>query len=100
MEEFELPCVSVTSLQSQEYKIVLRMSYLDSAYDNDVMENRVVLNLLYAQMVADIERGWILVAKGAVAAQITAGEGLQEGVPAAGPDTAALWLLVIQCLCG
>ncbi|OWK10916.1 hypothetical protein Celaphus_00006847 [Cervus elaphus hippelaphus] len=40
---------------SQEYKIVLRKSYLDSAYDNDVMENRVVLNLLYAQMVADIE---------------------------------------------
>lgn len=49
--------MSVISLQSQEYKIVLRKSYLDSAYDNDVMENRVVLNLLYAQVVADIERG-------------------------------------------
>ena len=27
------------------------------------MENRVGLNLLYAQMVADIKRVWILVAK-------------------------------------
>ena len=33
--------------------------------------------------------------QGTVAAQITAGGGLQEGVPAAGPDTAALWLLAL-----
>lgn len=63
LQEFELPYVSVTSLRSQEYKIVLRKSYWDSAYDDDVMENRVGLNLLYAQTVADIERGWILVTK-------------------------------------
>ena len=63
LQEFELPYVSVTSLPSQEYKIVLRKSYWDSAYDDDVMENRVDLNLLYAQTVADIEHGWILVTK-------------------------------------
>uniref|UniRef100_A0A8D1GG64 Sorting nexin-17 n=1 Tax=Sus scrofa TaxID=9823 RepID=A0A8D1GG64_PIG len=63
LQEFELPYVSVTSLRSQEYKIVLRKSYWDSAYDDDVMENRVGLNLLYAQTVSDIERGWILVTK-------------------------------------
>lgn len=42
---------------------MLRKSYWDSAYDDDVMENRVGLNLLYAQTVSDIERGWILVTK-------------------------------------
>ena len=55
--------MSVTSLQSQDCKILLRKSYLDSTYDDNVMENRVGLNLLYAQMVADIKRVWILVAK-------------------------------------
>ncbi|XP_072841516.1 sorting nexin-17 [Pogona vitticeps] len=63
LQEFELPYVSVTSLQNPEYKILLRKSYWDSAYDDDVMEQRVGLNLLYAQTVADIERGWILANK-------------------------------------
>ncbi|XP_075437654.1 sorting nexin-17 [Ascaphus truei] len=63
LQEFELPYVSVTSLQNHEYKIVLRKSYWDASYDDDVMENRVGLNLLYAQTVSDIERGWIQVNK-------------------------------------
>ncbi|XP_042302953.1 LOW QUALITY PROTEIN: sorting nexin-17 [Sceloporus undulatus] len=63
LQEFELPYVSVTSLRNPEYKILLRKSYWDSAYDDDVMEQRVGLNLLYAQTVADIERGWILASK-------------------------------------
>uniref|UniRef100_A0A3B4DBD6 Sorting nexin-17 n=1 Tax=Pygocentrus nattereri TaxID=42514 RepID=A0A3B4DBD6_PYGNA len=63
LQEFELPYVSVTSLRNPDYHIVLRKSYWDSAYDSDVMENRVGLNLLYAQTVSDIERGWILVNK-------------------------------------
>nr|XP_048702118.1 sorting nexin-17 isoform X1 [Caretta caretta] len=63
LQEFELPYVSVTSLHNPEYKIILRKSYWDSSYDDDVMEQRVGLNLLYAQTVSDIERGWILVTK-------------------------------------
>ncbi|NWJ04468.1 SNX17 protein, partial [Crypturellus undulatus] len=63
LQEFELPYVSVTSLRSPEFRIVLRKSYWDSSYDDDVMEHRVGLNLLYAQTVSDIERGWILVNK-------------------------------------
>ncbi|XP_066565315.1 sorting nexin-17 isoform X2 [Amia ocellicauda] len=63
LQEFELPYVSVTSLRNPEYRIVLRKSYWDSAYDSDVMDNRVGLNLLYAQTVSDIERNWILVNK-------------------------------------
>uniref|UniRef100_A0AAX7VG04 PX domain-containing protein n=1 Tax=Astatotilapia calliptera TaxID=8154 RepID=A0AAX7VG04_ASTCA len=63
LQEFELPYVSITSSRSSEFHIVLRKSYWDMAYDSDVMENRVGLNLLYAQTVSDIERGWILVNK-------------------------------------
>uniref|UniRef100_A0A668AVL6 Sorting nexin-17 n=1 Tax=Myripristis murdjan TaxID=586833 RepID=A0A668AVL6_9TELE len=63
LQEFELPYVSITSLRSSEFHILLRKSYWDMAYDSDVMENRVGLNLLYAQTVSDIERGWILVNK-------------------------------------
>uniref|UniRef100_A0A8D3AJ61 Sorting nexin 17 n=1 Tax=Scophthalmus maximus TaxID=52904 RepID=A0A8D3AJ61_SCOMX len=63
LQEFELPYVSITSLRSSEFHILLRKSYWDMAYDSDVMDNRVGLNLLYAQTVADIERGWILVNK-------------------------------------
>uniref|UniRef100_A0AAY4AYH8 PX domain-containing protein n=1 Tax=Denticeps clupeoides TaxID=299321 RepID=A0AAY4AYH8_9TELE len=63
LQEFELPYVSVTSLRSPDFHIVLRKSYWDMAYDSDIMENRVGLNLLYAQTVTDIDRGWILVNK-------------------------------------
>ncbi|XP_041109054.1 sorting nexin-17-like isoform X1 [Polyodon spathula] len=63
LQEFELPFVSVTSLRNPEYRIVHRKSYWDSAYDNDIMDNVVGLNLLYAQTVSDTERGWILVNK-------------------------------------
>uniref|UniRef100_A0A8C7K8S0 Sorting nexin-17 n=1 Tax=Oncorhynchus kisutch TaxID=8019 RepID=A0A8C7K8S0_ONCKI len=63
LQEFELPYVSVTSLRSSEFHIILRKSYWDTAYDSDVMDNRVGLNLLYTQTVSDIDRGWILVNK-------------------------------------
>uniref|UniRef100_A0A673N7W9 Sorting nexin-17 n=1 Tax=Sinocyclocheilus rhinocerous TaxID=307959 RepID=A0A673N7W9_9TELE len=63
LQEFELPYVSITSLHSPDYRIVLRKSYWDTSYDSDVMDDRVGLNLLYAQTVSDIERGWILVNK-------------------------------------
>ncbi|KAM6433904.1 sorting nexin-17 isoform 1-T1 [Rhynochetos jubatus] len=87
LQEFELPYVSVSSLRSPEFRIVLRKSYWDSSYDDDVMEHRVGLNLLYAQVrggprgpapppgpapspasasrqtVSDIEHGWIVVNK-------------------------------------
>ncbi|XP_061559786.1 sorting nexin-17 isoform X2 [Phycodurus eques] len=63
LQEFELPYVSITSLHSSQFHILLRKSYWDTVYDADVMDNRVGLNLLYAQTVSDIERGWILVTK-------------------------------------
>ncbi|KFW91951.1 Sorting nexin-17, partial [Phalacrocorax carbo] len=63
LQEFELPYVSVTTRHISEFRIILRKSYWDSSYDDDVMEHRVGLNLLYAQTVSDIEHGWILVNK-------------------------------------
>ncbi|KAG8428900.1 hypothetical protein GDO86_018947, partial [Hymenochirus boettgeri] len=55
LQDFELPYVSLTSLRHRDYKIILRKSYWDSSYDEDVMENRVGLNLLYAQVGVDNE---------------------------------------------
>ncbi|XP_077443404.1 sorting nexin-17 [Stigmatopora argus] len=63
LQEFELPYVSISSLHNSDYHILLRKSYWDMVYDGDVMDNRVGLNLLYAQTVSDIERGWVLVNK-------------------------------------
>ncbi|KAJ6661259.1 hypothetical protein lerEdw1_015396 [Lerista edwardsae] len=92
LQEFELPYVSVTSLHNPEYKILLRKSYWDSAYDEDVMEQRVGLNLLYAQTVADIERGWILASK----EQHRQLKSLQEKVSKkeVGLDLDYVWLVV------
>lgn len=39
---------------------VLCFSYWDLSIDQAVMRDRVGLNLLYAQTVHDVERGWIL----------------------------------------
>uniref|UniRef100_A0A8C5MXV5 Sorting nexin-17 n=1 Tax=Leptobrachium leishanense TaxID=445787 RepID=A0A8C5MXV5_9ANUR len=63
LQDFELPYVSLTSLRSREYKIILRKSYWDSSYDEDVMESSIGLSLLYEQTVCDIERGWLQVNK-------------------------------------
>ncbi|NXF13147.1 SNX17 protein, partial [Smithornis capensis] len=54
---------SSVSLSRRRSRSPQRRCYWDSAYDDDVMEHRVGLNLLYAQTVSDIEHGWILVNK-------------------------------------
>lgn len=33
-------------------------SYWDPSYDDDLLEDRICLNLLYVQAVGDVERGW------------------------------------------
>lgn len=39
---------------------MLFSSYWDPSIDQEVMSDRVGLNLLYMQTVQDVERGWIL----------------------------------------
>uniref|UniRef100_UPI00358F1423 sorting nexin-17-like n=1 Tax=Myxine glutinosa TaxID=7769 RepID=UPI00358F1423 len=63
LQEFELPYISITSLKNSDFNIVLRKSYWDTAYDEDVMEDRVGLDLLYIQAATDIDHGWILASK-------------------------------------
>uniref|UniRef100_A0A803K4R7 Sorting nexin-17 n=1 Tax=Xenopus tropicalis TaxID=8364 RepID=A0A803K4R7_XENTR len=48
LQEFELPYVSLTSLRSREYKIIL------------LMEKKIYLTMC---AVSDVERGWVLVTK-------------------------------------
>lgn len=62
LQDFESPYISQKSIQGIN-RIVLRKSYWDPAYDQELMSDRVALNLIYTQTVADIERGWILCGK-------------------------------------
>ena len=38
-------------------------SYWDSSYDDDLLEDRIAMNLLYVQAVSDVERGWTVASK-------------------------------------
>lgn len=38
-------------------------SYWDTSYDDDLLENKITMNLLYVQANSDIERQWILATK-------------------------------------
>lgn len=42
------------------YTLFFCFSYWDPDYDLELMSDPVALNLLYAQTVSDIERGWIM----------------------------------------
>ena len=56
--DFEAPYIS--QKQMDNCKIVIRTSYWDSAYDLDLMRDRIALNLLYIQALSDVEREWII----------------------------------------
>lgn len=49
--------------KSVQTNILFIHSYWDSALDLKLMLDRSTLNLLYAQTVSDIERGWIITNK-------------------------------------
>ncbi|XP_075211673.1 sorting nexin-17-like isoform X2 [Lycorma delicatula] len=62
LQNFESPYISKKSYP-HSYRIVLRKSYWDPAYDTEIMTDRVGLNLLYTQTVSDVELGWIFCSK-------------------------------------
>ncbi|XP_077990465.1 sorting nexin-17-like [Glandiceps talaboti] len=62
MQDFESPYISLKTA-GNKHRIVLRKSFWDSAYDDDLLEDRVAMNLLYVQAVSDIERNWTLATK-------------------------------------
>uniref|UniRef100_A0A2C9M5Q8 Ras-associating domain-containing protein n=1 Tax=Biomphalaria glabrata TaxID=6526 RepID=A0A2C9M5Q8_BIOGL len=63
-QEFESPYLSLKAANKDGvHRIVLRKGYWDSSYDDDLLENKVTMNLLYVQANNDIERQWILATK-------------------------------------
>ncbi|GAB1606378.1 sorting nexin-17-like isoform X2 [Argonauta hians] len=64
LQDFESPYISLRAFNNDgHYCIVLRKSYWDMQYDNDLLNNRVTLSLLYTQAVHDIEQQWIIATK-------------------------------------
>ncbi|ROT74937.1 Sorting nexin-17 [Penaeus vannamei] len=59
LQDFESPYISQRCVKGM-HRIVLRKNYWDPSIDLEVMNDCVGLNLLYAQTVQDVERGWVL----------------------------------------
>lgn len=64
LQDFESPFISLkSSLGAGTHWIVLRKTYWDSAYDEDLLDDRVSMNLLYVQAENDVDRSWVTVTK-------------------------------------
>ncbi|XP_041361399.1 sorting nexin-17-like isoform X2 [Gigantopelta aegis] len=64
LQDFESPYISLKAANKEGvHRIVLRKSYWDSSFDDDLLENKITMNLLYVQAVSDIERQWVLATK-------------------------------------
>lgn len=64
LQDFESPYISLKAVnQEGTHRIVLRKSYWDSSYDDDLLNSRVTMNLLYVQALNDVERQWVLATK-------------------------------------
>ncbi|KAG7199058.1 hypothetical protein KM043_017960 [Ampulex compressa] len=61
LQDFESPFITNKNICAIGTRIVLGKNYWDIAYDLDLVNDPVALNLLYIQAVAEIHRGWILV---------------------------------------
>lgn len=61
LQGFESPYISLKySLNSSEkHQLSVRKTFWDPAYDEDLIEDRVSMNLLYHQAVSDVENGWV-----------------------------------------
>ncbi|XP_064480852.1 sorting nexin-17-like [Ornithodoros turicata] len=62
MENFEAPYLSQV-VAGPNHCVIIRKSYWDSGFDQDLLEDAVSLNLLYVQALSDLERGWVVAAK-------------------------------------
>lgn len=62
LENFEAPYLSQV-VAGPNHCVVIRKSYWDSGFDEDLLEDSVSLNLVYVQALSDLERGWIQAGK-------------------------------------
>ncbi|XP_033100684.1 sorting nexin-17-like [Anneissia japonica] len=58
IHDFESPYISLSSSKGP-HRIVVRKSYWDPVFDDDLKEDRVAMNLLFIQAVSDVDRGWV-----------------------------------------
>ena len=61
LQNFESPYLTLLTMNSVDscHSIIIRKSYWDSAYDDDVLEDITATNILYFQTLHDIEKGLI-----------------------------------------
>lgn len=59
LQDFESPYLSLKSV-TQPHRIIIRKNYWSKSYDQDLLEDRIAMNLLYVQITDDYDRGWIL----------------------------------------
>ncbi|XP_051879440.1 sorting nexin-31-like isoform X2 [Pristis pectinata] len=59
LNAFELPFVSLWSLQNENSRIMIRKSYLDPLKDRILMGSIAGVLLLYSQAKYELERGWV-----------------------------------------
>ncbi|XP_053098525.1 sorting nexin-31 isoform X3 [Hemicordylus capensis] len=59
MPAFELPYVSLRNMKESSCKIGLRKWYMDPSLDKMLMDCRTSVNLLYMQVVQEMEKNWI-----------------------------------------
>ncbi|GIY60290.1 sorting nexin-17 [Caerostris darwini] len=57
LQDFESAYLSLKSAGNNHF-LVIRKSYWDSSLEEELLDDKVCLNLLYVQAVSDIERGW------------------------------------------
>lgn len=62
LQDFESPYISLKSAEGKN-RLVFRRSYWDPVFDEEVMSNRVALQLLYVQTVQEVQQGWLLGSK-------------------------------------
>ncbi|XP_065652124.1 sorting nexin-17 isoform X2 [Hydra vulgaris] len=60
LQDFESPYLSLKAVEQKPHRIVIRKNYWNSKYDEDLINDRVAMNLLYVQTVDDLDRGWVL----------------------------------------
>ncbi|XP_005096824.1 sorting nexin-17 isoform X2 [Aplysia californica] len=61
LQEFESPFLSLKAAsKAGVHRIVLRKGYWDASYDDDLLDNKVTMNLLYVQANSDLDRQWVL----------------------------------------
>ncbi|EFN80289.1 Sorting nexin-17 [Harpegnathos saltator] len=63
LQDFESPYITYKNIRSMDTKVVLKKSYWDTAYDIELLNDPIALNLLYIQTAAEIRGGWIPVSR-------------------------------------